>query len=71
MEKTQNSSAVELKERIADDKRLFVIVNPATGRKYDIPMLSRTAPDYYLKYVYFMRLKESSPSTFEAVMSWD
>jgi hypothetical protein len=71
MKKEQNSSTVALKEKIEEDHRLFDIVNPDTGKKYDIPLLSSVDPEYYFKYVNFMKLKECSPSAFEAAMRWD
>jgi hypothetical protein len=53
------------------DNDYFNMVDPSTGDRYDIPMLPTTAPDYYFRYVYYMRIKEASPETFEKVMSWD
>jgi len=54
-----------------EDNRLFNILDPETNERYDIPMLSTTSPDYYFKYVYYMRIKEASPETFERILSWE
>jgi hypothetical protein len=54
-----------------DDNYYFNMVDAWSGKKYDIPMLYTLDPDYYFKYVYFMKLKEGSPSAFEAAMRWD
>lgn len=48
----------------------FNIVNPDTGRRYDIPMLSTADPDYYFRYVKAMRMKEKQPETFEKLINW-
>jgi len=32
-------------------------------------MLDTLSPTYYYDYIYYMKLKESSPNTFEKVMS--
>lgn len=53
------------------DGLYFSIIDPKSGYKYDIPMLSTLDPSYYFKYVYFMKLKESSPSAFEKILRWD
>jgi len=41
------------------------------GMRYDIPMLSPLNPGYYFKYVYYMKLKETSPETFNKIINWD
>lgn len=56
---------------LSEQSRLFAINDPETGEKYDIPLLSRLDPDYYFKYVYYMRLKENSPGVFEQIMGWE
>ena len=45
--------------------------NPETGLRYDIPMLDSLDPEYYFKYVYYMKLKDSAPDTFEQILKWD
>ena len=47
------------------------MLDPASGLKYNIPMLDTATPGYYFKYVYYMKLKESSPDTFEKILNWD
>ena len=54
-----------------DDSYYFNIIDPWRGNKYDIPMLSRLDPTYYFRYVYFMRIRETSPDTFEKMLRWD
>lgn len=54
-----------------DDTDYYNMVNPDTGRRYDIPLLLASDPEYYEKYVNFMKLKVSSPGTFEKALRWD
>lgn len=54
-----------------DDSYYFHMVDPRNGERYAIPLLGRTDPKYYYQYVYNMRLKESSPDTFEKMLRWD
>ena len=56
---------------IKDDSYYFNMKDPKSGSRYDIPMLSRIDPEYYFKYIYFMKLKERSPDTFEKILRWD
>jgi len=44
---------------------------PVTGLRYDIPMLNTLAPDYYYKYVNFMKIKEQQPDLFDKILRWD
>jgi hypothetical protein len=45
--------------------------NPVTGLRYDIPMLNTLDPDYYYKYVNFMKIKEQQPDLFDKILRWD
>lgn len=45
--------------------------NPATGLRYDIPMLSTTDPDYAMAYARMMRLKRTNSTLFDKIMNWD
>ena len=54
-----------------DDSHYYNMVNPGTGKRYDIPMLSRIDPEYFFKYIYYMKLKESSPDVFEKLLWWE
>ena len=56
---------------VKDDSYYFDLKDPRTGVRYDIPMLDTLSPGYYYDYIHYMKLKESSPNTFEKVMSWD
>ncbi len=49
----------------------YNMVNPQNGMRYDIPMLNTLDPDYFFKYVNFMKIKERSPETFEKMLMWD
>ena len=54
-----------------EDHKYFMMMNPETGVRFDIPMLSALDPEYYFKYIYFMKMKEQSPDTFEKMLRWD
>lgn len=56
---------------VKDDDYFYHIVDPCTGRRFDIPMMSTNDPDYKSRYIYNMKLRESSPDTFEKMLSWD
>lgn len=53
------------------DEELFAIVNPETGMRFDIPMLSTIAPDYFWSYIYYMKIYLSSPEQFKKIMEWN
>lgn len=53
------------------DKDYFNMLNPETGLRYDIPMTSPVDPTYYFKYIYYMKLKERSPDTFQKILNWE
>lgn len=52
-------------------KRLFAIVNPKTGMRYDIPMVDRNKPGYFFEYVDCMKILERDPKTFKRMMEWN
>jgi len=54
-----------------EDQYYLNMMNPQTGRRYDIPMLDSQAGDYYFKYIEFMKTKERSPETFDKILNWD
>ena len=49
----------------------FSMVDPATGLKYNIPMLDTMSPTYFYDYVYYMKIKERTPDTFENILRWN
>jgi len=49
----------------------FNMVDPKSGLRYNIPMLLRSDPEYYYKYIDFMKMKERSSETFEKMLRWD
>lgn len=53
-----------------DDNYYFDILDPKTGMRYNIPLLEKTG-SYYQDYVHYMKIKETSPSTFDKIMSWN
>lgn len=65
-----------LKGTSAEDKNKAVnyywnMKDPKNGHKYEIPMLLRSDPAYFFKYIDYMKLKISSPATFEKIINWD
>lgn len=53
-----------------DDDYYYNIVNPVTGRRFDIPMLSTADPYYAKSYIDYMKTREFNPDSFEAIMRW-
>lgn len=53
------------------DLMYWNIKNPDTGLRYDIPLLVRTDPEYMFKYIHYMKIRETSPETFEKILNWD
>lgn len=53
------------------DSYYYNMIDPKSGYRYDIPMLSTFDPVYYFKYVRYMKMKEQSLDTFEKVLRWD
>jgi len=41
------------------------------GVRYDIPMLDTTDPEYYWKYISYMKTKVHTPMTFQKIINWD
>ena len=46
-------------------------LNPDTGFRYEIPMLRFMDSDYKMKYIEYMKLKETNPAEFERVLQWN
>lgn len=67
----ENTPKPTFQSKHEEDQYYWNMKDPRTGDRYDIPMLDRMAGDYYSKYIEFMKTKESSPETFEKVLSWD
>lgn len=53
------------------DAEYYATVNPATGVRFDIPLLNTLDPEYYFKYVKYMKLREESPDTFNQLINWE
>ena len=60
----------EMVKKTKTDNDYFNMVNPATGKRYSIPMLSPTSKNYRLMYIYYMKMKESKPEAFQRVLDW-
>jgi hypothetical protein len=50
--------------------KYYNIKDPNTGKRYPIPMLSPSDPDYLYKYANMMWTKEHQPDLFDAIMNW-
>jgi hypothetical protein len=61
----------ESQDKVKENNYYFNILDPDTGERYDIPMLSTMDPEYYWKYIDMMKTKQYSPDTFERVLNWD
>jgi len=46
-------------------------VDPRTGKRYIIPMLSPASSSYLIDYVMFMKMKEVDPEGFQRVLNWN
>ena len=46
-------------------------VDPETGMRFEIPMLKFMDNEYKLKYINYMKMRESDPVVFEGVMRWN
>lgn len=71
----EQTQSQENAQPTTDDKNAdavyYNMVDPETNLRYDIPLVSPLDPSYYFKYVYYMKLKESSPETFKKIMNWE
>lgn len=70
-EQTNNTVTGLDKNTKLNDAFYYDIVNPDTGYRYDIPLLSTLDPEYFFKYVHYMKIRESSPDTFKKILNWD
>ena len=57
-------------KKMKEDKKLFNTMDPKTGKRYEIPMLSKTSHDYRENYIEAMRLKIEDPESFTRMMEW-
>jgi len=58
-------------QEVNDNAYYFNMLNPDTGLRFDIPMLSPVDPNYFFQYIYYMKLRETSPDTFKKLLTWD
>jgi len=63
--------ANEIGSETNENARLFNMKDPDTGRRFDIPMLSRFSANYYYQYISYMKMKERQPDTFDKILNWD
>ena len=57
-------------KKMKEDKKLFNTMDPKTGKRYEIPMLSKNSYNYRENYIEAMRLKIEDPQSFERMMDW-
>jgi len=57
-------------DEVERDQYYYNIMNPETGERFDIPLLIKTNPSYYYKYINYMKIRERSPETFATIMNW-
>ena len=57
-------------KKMKDDKKLFNTMNPDTGKRYEIPMLSKTDHDFRENYIEAMRLSIEDPQAFKRMLDW-
>ena len=67
----KNESADNQDKPKKDLAYYYNMKNPATGLRYDIPMLNTLDPDYLFKYVDMMKTKEEQPDLFGRMLRWD
>jgi len=46
------------------------IIDPRSGKPYNIPLLNQGDPDYLADYAYYMQLKEQDPAAFAKILNW-
>lgn len=54
-----------------DEGKYFNMKDPDTGERYDIPLLAVSDPNYFGKYVSYMKMKEKTPEIFKRIMNWE
>lgn len=67
----EDSYDIQQKNTKMSNAEYFDIIDPNTGVRYDIPMLASTDPDYFHSYIYYMKIRERSPETFERILNWE
>ena len=68
---TESASKPDFHSKHEENQYYYNMVNPQSGMHYDIPMLNTLDPEYYWKYVNFMKIKEQSEKTFDKILRWD
>lgn len=56
---------------ILTDDEYFATLNPKTQMRFDIPMLMGDDTQYFVKYVTYMKLRQSNPEEFNQIMEWN
>jgi len=70
-ETPQVPDASEVIDASEELRRLFMIMNPKTGRRFDIPLLDRNSPSYFMSYVDYMKMYEQDPVAFKKILEWN
>ena len=53
------------------DSEYWMMMDPNTGERYDIPMVNPGKPGYSFRYIDMMKERVISPDTFQKIMNWD
>ena len=57
--------------KMEGDMKYYLMINPETGSRYDIPMVKITDPGYAEYYVELMKMKETNPTAFNNIINWN
>ncbi|MDQ6988747.1 MAG: hypothetical protein Q9M19_02615 [Mariprofundaceae bacterium] len=68
---SENAPKPIFKSAQEENQYYYNMLNPQNGMRYGIPMLNTLDPDYYYKYISFMKMKEQSEETFDKMLNWD
>lgn len=61
---------IDNNQAVKDNAYYASMRDPKTGFSYNIPMLRFDDPDYIVKYINYMKMKETHPEQFERLMKW-
>ena len=71
MDRTNTTSTRNtISKMTEEDKKLFNTMNPETGKRYDIPLLSKTDHNFRENYIVAMRLRLENPEAFSRMLNW-
>lgn len=70
-QKSPNTKINEGSGNSKTNSEYFDTFDPETGLRFDIPMVSPNDPDYFYTYIYYMKLRDRAPETFERILNWE